>query len=339
MVCVYGRQNYPNIFQGVNSSKIRKATDSPKKISVRTEKYAELKALWEKLNEKVVLEYKFDDETQFTILLKQFFTDLKNRFKVEGLQNRTKKIIVKDYEALLDEEVSIFDDEITPVSTMLYSDFIKELAKVLNINLKTIHQAFVDSEIEIDQYLNASTIRIIKQGFNEFLMHNAIDKFSIGYQKVNNSIHPTKLTDTEGNPLEEINAADIGVHLDSNTVADNYYFEELFFDSELEKKNITEKIKEVIVFTKIPKNSIKIPVAGGASYSPDFAYVLDFKNGEKQLHFIVETKDVTGDNKLRDEERQKIKHAEILFNGEVKVSFKTQFSNVKITELIKEIYR
>lgn len=331
-------QNYPNIFQGVNSSKIRKATDAPKKISVRTEKYAELKTLWETLNEKVVLEYKFENEAQFTTLLKDFFTDLKSKFNVEGLQNRTKKIIIQDYEALLDEEVSIFDDEITPVSTMLYSDFIKELAMVLNINLKTIHQAFINADIEIDQYLNASTIRIIKQGFNEFLMHNAIDKFSIGYQKVNNSIHPTKLTDTQGNPLEEINAADIGVQFSEDKVADNYYFEELFFDSELEKKNITEKIKEVIVFTKIPKNSIKIPVAGGASYSPDFAYVLDFNDGEKQLHFIVETKDVSGDNKLREEEKQKIKHAEILFDGAVKVSFKTQFNNTKITELIKEVF-
>ncbi|RRT90075.1 type III restriction-modification system endonuclease [Empedobacter falsenii] len=335
----YIKQNYPNIFQGVNSSKIRKATDAPKKISVRTEKYTQLKALWEKLNEKVVLEYKFDDEAQFTTLLKDFFTDLKSKFNVEGLQNRTKKIIIQDYEALLDEEVSIFDDEITPVSTMLYSDFIKELAKVLNINLKTIHQAFVDADIEIDQYLNASTIRIIKQGFNEFLMHNAIDKFSIGYQKVNNSIHPTKLTDAQGDPLEEINAGDIGVQFSEDKVADNYYFEELFYDSELEKKNITERIKEVIVFTKIPKNSIKIPVAGGASYSPDFAYVLDFKDGEKQLHFIVETKDVSSDNKLREEEKQKIKHAEILFDGAVKVSFKTQFSNIKITELIKEVYQ
>lgn len=335
----YIKQNYPNIFQGVNSSKIRKSTDAPEKISVRKEKYSELKALWEKLNEKVVLEYKFDDEAQFKDLLKEFFTDLQRKFKVEGLKNRTKKIIVEDYGALLDAEVSIFDDEITPVSTMLYSDFIKELAKVLNINLKTIHQAFIDSNIEIDQYLNASTIRIIKQGFSEFLMYNAIDKFSIGYQKVNNSIHPTKLTDTEGNPLENINASDIGVQSSDAKVADNYYFNELFFDSELEKTNISEKIKEVIVFTKIPKNSIKIPVAGGASYSPDFAYVLDFKDGEKQLHFIVETKDVTGDNKLRDEERQKIKHAEIFFDGAVKVSFKTQFSNIKITELIKEVYQ
>lgn len=334
------KQNYPAIFEGVNSSKIRKSTDQNKKIAVRTEKYTELKALWEKLNEKVVLEYKFEDETKFKDLLMLFFQDLKSKFKIEGLKEKKVKIIIEGNQVSADEEVSIFDDEITPVSTMLYSDFIKELAKVLNINLRTIHQALVETEIEIDNYLNASTIRIIKQNFNEFLMHNAIDKFSIGYQKVNNSIHPTKLTDNEGNPLEEINASDVGVQFsEENEVANNYFFSELFYDSELEKKNIIQEIKEVIVFTKIPKNSIKIPVAGGASYSPDFAYVLDFNDGNKQLHFIVETKDVKGENKLRDEEKQKIKHAEILFNGAVKVSFKTQFTNNKITELIKEVYQ
>ena len=49
-----------------------------------------------------------------------------------------------------------------------------------------------------------------------------------------------------------------------------------YYDNELEKENITQEINEVVVFTKIPKNSIKIPVAGGKSYSPDFAYVINF---------------------------------------------------------------
>jgi len=61
-------------------------------------------------------------------------------------------------------------------------------------------------------------------------------------------------------------------------VADNYLFNELFYDSELEKENIKTNLKEVIVFTKIPKNSIKIPIIGGKSYSPDFAYVLKFED-------------------------------------------------------------
>jgi len=105
----------------------------------------------------------------------------------------------------------------------------------------------------------------------------------------------------------------------------------------LEKSNIKTEIKEVIVFTKIPKNSIKIPVAGGKSYSPDFAYVLKFKDGDQKLNFIVETKDVNSKDGLRDEEKFKIKHAEKFFDGKVKIDFRTQFSNNRIVDLINKI--
>lgn len=35
-------------------------------------------------------------------------------------------------------------------------------------------------------------------------------------------------------------------------------------------------IKEKEVFTKIPKNSVQIPDVGDYTYSPDFAYVVEF---------------------------------------------------------------
>jgi len=73
------------------------------------------------------------------------------------------------------------------------------------------------------------------------------------------------------------------------------------------------------------------------SYSPDFAYVLKFQDGSKKLNFIVETKNVAGDGNLRDEERQKIKHAEQFFQGNVRIQFRTQFTNDKIQSLLKEI--
>jgi len=111
----------------------------------------------------------------------------------------------------------------------------------------------------------------------------------------------------------------------------------LYYDSELERTNITTNIEEVIVFTKIPKNSIKIPVAGGKSYSPDFAYVIRLKGGEQRLHFIVEAKNYPNESGLSQEEIQKIRHAEKFFGGNVKIHFKTQFSNNRIGELIKEI--
>jgi type III restriction enzyme len=333
----YVKKNYPLIFEGVGSNKVRKASDTKKQVTVRTEKYQELKDLWEKLNEKVILEYKFDKEETFQSLLTEFFKAQKKNFSIEGIKERKAKIEIENKQAIATEEISVLDNEVTPVSTMKYSDFIKELSKTLNINLKTIHQSLIESEIEINQYLNTSSIRIIKQNFDNFLMFNAIDKFSIEYKKVSNSIHPTKITDSNGKVLSDIPASDVGVLYSDSDVADSYFFDELFYDSELEKTNIETEIKEVVVFTKIPKNSIKIPVAGGKSYSPDFAYVLNFDNGDKKLHFIVETKNVNGEDSLREEEKQKIRHAEKFFNGNVKIDFKTQFSNNKIVDLIKEI--
>jgi type III restriction enzyme len=335
----YIKANYPLIFEGIDSNKIRKSTDTKKQISVRTQKYTELKELWEKLNEKVILEYKFKDENDFKVLFTEFLKGQKENFNLEGIREKKSKIEIKDKQAISLEEISVLDNKIIAVSTLKYSNFIKELAKAININLKTIDQAFVESKIDINKYLNPTTIRIIKQNFDNFLMFNAIDKFSIEYQKVSNTIHPTKLTDKNGEVLPEISSSDIGVLHSDEEVAKNYLFEELFYDSELEKENIIQNIKEVIVFTKIPKNSIKIPVAGGKSYSPDFAYVLNFEDGKKRLHFIVETKNVNGENDLRKEEIQKIKHAQMFFNEDIKIEFKTQFSNNKIIDLINEIIK
>ena len=333
----YIKQNYPRIFEGVNSNKVRKATDPKKKVVVRTEKYQELKDLWEKLNEKVILEYKFDNEANFKTLFTEFLKAQKDNFTSDGINERISKVEIKDNKAVVNEPESVYNRKTATISIMKYSDFLKELSKILNININTLHQSIIDSGTDINKYLNQTTLRIIKQNFDFFLMTQAFDKYSIEYKKVSNSIHPTKLTDERGNVLKEISASDVGVLFSDEDVADSYFFEELYYDSDLEKSNIKTEIKEVIVFTKIPKNSIKIPVAGGKSYSPDFAYVLKFKDGEQKLNFIVETKDVNSKDGLRDEEKFKIKHAEKFFDGKVKIEFRTQFSNNKIVDLIKEI--
>jgi len=331
------KQNYPRIFEGVNSNKVRKATDPKKKVVVRTEKYQELKDLWEKLNEKVILEYKFDNEAKFKTLFTEFLKAQKDNFTSDGINERISKVEIKDNKAVVNEPESVYNRKTATISIMKYSDFLKELSKILNININTLHQSIIDAETDINKYLNQTTLRIIKQNFDFFLMTQAFDKYSIEYKKVSNSIHPTKLTDEKGNVLKEISASDVGVLFSDEDVADSYFFDELYYDSDLEKSNIKTEIKEVIVFTKIPKNSIKIPVAGGKSYSPDFAYVLKFKDGEQKLNFIVETKDVNSKDGLRDEEKFKIKHAEKFFDGKVKIEFKTQFSNTKIVDLIKEL--
>lgn len=330
------KREYPQIFEGVNSTKVRKATDTRKKLNIRTEKYHELKDLWEKLNEKVVLEYKFKDEETFKNFFIDYLSGLKN-LTPEGIHERVSRVEIVDNKAQAQEGESIYGRNVASIATMKYSDFLKELSKVLNINIKTLHEAILEAKLDVNPFLSTTTIRHIKQSFEHYLMANAIDKFSIEYKKVSNTVHPTKFTNEKGEVLTEVLASDIGVLYSEDKVADNYFLEELYFDSELERVNIESNLQEVVVFTKIPKNSIKIPIAGGMSYSPDFAYVLKFKDNTKTLHFVVETKNLKGTTQLRQEEIHKIKHAEKFFEGKVKIEFTTQFSNDKMIDLIREV--
>lgn len=333
----YIKENYPLIFEGIDSNKIRKATTEKKKIKIRTEKYSELKELWEKLSEKVILEYKIENEKNFKKLLVDFLKQ--TDFIIEDITERTAQVEFENNQAVLRDRLNVYENENTSFSTMKYNDFLKQLSTTLNINIKTMHECIVGMKKDINRYLNQSTIRILKQKFDDYLMYKALNKFEIEYQKVKSTVHPTKFTDINGKVEDEIEASNIGVFPSDERVAENYFFEELFYDSELERANIKENINDVVVFTKIPKNSIKIPVAGGKSYSPDFAYVLNFKSGRKKLYFIVETKNVDSSDDLRHEEIQKINHAKKLFGGNIQIEFETQFNNNKIADLIREIYR
>jgi len=117
----------------------------------------------------------------------------------------------------------------------------------------------------------------------------------------------------------------------------HYLFNEIFYDSPLELSDINEVIQEVIVYSKIPKNSIRIPLVGGFTYSPDFAYVVENTDGKSTLNLVVEAKDKT-ELGLGGDEAKRIKHAEAFFNQvdvRIKVSFQKQFHSKKITDLIK----
>ncbi len=324
---------------GLKANKVRSGNVKEKKATLRVAKYNELKALWEAINQRVILEYKIDSEDAFKSILLAYFKKHKDDFKAQGSVTKHAKIEFTQEGAFATEEDSL-DNEIMPLVTMSYKDFLMALGRELCVNIQTLHQLFVElkSDLNINQYLSYPTIRTIRNGFKMYLLEHAFGKYEVGYTKVSNSIHPTVFTDSKGKPYSRISAAGLGTKQDeTEKTAKQYLFEEVFYDSPLEKKNIISSITEVTVFTKIPKNSIRIPVAGGGTYSPDFAYVVEYDNGQKTLNLIVETKD-TDKRSLRDEEKQKIKHAEALFNSfqhGFKVSFESQFKTDAIKEIIK----
>lgn len=339
------KQEFPLVFaQGLKANKVRNAGDTRPKATMRLAKYAELKDMWETLNRKVILEYKIESEEKFHELLKDYFEDNLDSFKKTGSFTKKHTLIIENNLASQQVESSIHE-EILPIQTMAYGEFLNELAISLKVNRNTLHQVFIEllqskiKHININEYLSQSTIRAIRSGFNDYLLKQSFHNYQIGLTDVSNTVHPTVFTNASGEPLAEIESANLGRMNEALTIADNYLFNELFYDSPLEKENICEKVSEVSVFTKIPKNSIRIPIAGGGTYSPDFAYIVEFESGKKTLNLLVETKDRQSYT-LSEEEKRKIKHAELLFKNvsdKINVSFKTQFEEQKMINIIKSV--
>lgn len=328
---------YPLSFEKLKSGKVKNSGQVKDKINIRQDNYLKLQSLWEEINQKVILEYQFDNEEQ----VKELFFDCLNSSNL--YEN---KLVINSY--ALNKQTAHFNlhESLNKIETSIvnlkYSDFILELSNKLNLNIQSIHSVLSkllnNNILNINDYLNYETIRIIVNQFKNYLIEHVHSNYQIEYNQVSNQIHPTILTKKDGQVKDNIKASLVGVDLDSDVqVANNYLFDQVYFDSQLERLNMIEEIKDVVVFTKIPKESIKIPIVGGYTYSPDFAYVIEYESGQKQLNFIVETKN----KDLKDlsiDETNKILSAEKLFSSDFfEVKFKKQMKNQKIIDLISEI--
>lgn len=332
----------PNAFgNSLKGGKVKSGTTSRPKTSIRQGVYEELKQLWESINRKVILEYKLDNEQGFKTLFRDYLIEKKSQFIKPGSLSVQQRLTVEKNRVSYKTEDSIHA-VVLPFRMMNYKTFITTLAKDLALSINMLHNVFgellANGELNINDYMSLATIREIKKGFNEYLMANVFGKFSVNYRQTTNAIHPTKLTNEHGEPLSSIDSADVGVNFEDSTPPASYLFNEIFSDSTLEFLNIKNPPKEVIVYTKIPKNSIRIPLVGGGTYSPDFAYVVKTSDDQTVLNLIVESKKKT-ENALAVDEAKRIEHAEAFFNqlnSGIKVSFKKQLSNTTITSLINE---
>lgn len=342
------KELYPNAFDKIvlQKDKVRKSTHSKAKAHIRKDKYEQLKALWEAINQKVILEYKIKSEVEFKKLLEQFLREFMQRAVSSSIKATTKRLDTNEQGASLQEILE--DSRVGEIhyQAMSESEFLQEGANALLVNIKTLR--VVLESVGFDKKLyNARNIATLKNEFNRFLFENALSDFEVGFVKIASSTHPTSFTDTNGNALEYVESNNLGIERgndeDNRQIPKNYLFRELFYDSQIERENILQDIDKVEVFTKIPKNALKIPVAGGKSYTPDFAYIL--KSGDKgQIYCVIESKG-KDERDLNNEEQSKIASAEKFLEQseifqskifEAKIFFKRQFEEDTIKAILQE---
>lgn len=333
-------EEYPDFAIGLNSGKITNRNKTPEvKVKIRPAVYSELKTLWEAINQKYLLFYDKIEEGNYlkneliTLFKSNVFTDVIITSKRVEL-NTTEVGLMS-----LNESSGI---QYKIVKTIPYGEFLKRICKQTNIPIKLLNQALIEyasiNKIDNDKINEFSATNFVKK-FIDWKNDNLQGRFT--YNKSNIRLNGTELTFPDGAPKEEITQGRIGTKLKSGTPIEKYLYDSFAYDSPLELENIQNDVSEVVVYGKIPRNSISIPTITGQSYSPDFMYVVKKADGSKTLNIVVETKDVETNSTLRQIEQIKINCAKEFFKqltiDGYSVEFHEQINNKKIKQIVDEV--
>ncbi|MDU5444874.1 MAG: type III restriction-modification system endonuclease, partial [Finegoldia magna] len=315
--------------------------NKPQPVRIRKGAYNEIRELWEKINQRYLLFYDRDlDKDMKDVVLSILeepgvFIDVVMTSQREVIQSDGTSMTIADKTGL----------QYVVSRTIPYNEFLLRIMRSTNIPIETIHQAlceYVEKNGELDsKYINESSVSVIIQKFNEWKNTNLQGRFH--YAKSETPVTSTTLTHADGTPRETISQGRIGTKIALGTPSDKYLYDAFAYDSPLEQKNISTDIEEVIVYGKIPRNSIAIPTITGGMYSPDFMYVVRRATGEKELNIVVETKDVEDKTNIRGTENAKIECAKVFFDvlseDGYKVYFHDQLNNKQMAQIIKEVLR
>lgn len=328
---------YPEFNTGLIQNKVVKKNENQKfMVGIRSEKFDEIKELWKRLNEKYYLVMESIPESE---LFEAILDILKNGVRETTYAvTLTKSLVVKDSQVTV-KESSGYQKEIE--DGIPYGEFLKRINKNTGLSIAILHKALCEyhkiSPVD-DNFFNRKTLEKFVEKFQGWFDDTFLKRFS--YKALDIGKEETSLTDITGAPKKEIIQGVIGVKRDDTIkVPDNFLYDQVVYDSPKEQENIKNSaIDEVVVFGKIPRKSIQVPLYFGGTTSPDFMYVIK-KDSKYEVNLIVETKDVDKETTLRRVEKLKIESAKKFFealrcNG-INVVFKTQLKNDDIVPMIK----
>ncbi|WP_296239424.1 type III restriction-modification system endonuclease [uncultured Lawsonella sp.] len=314
---------------------------SKTKVGIRPGRYAELKDLWEAVNAKYYLRLEDLTEQEIatcidSILDSGIYTAQTGRF--------TQETIERDNDGELIAKTStkaVFSID----ETLTYGDWLKGAYLQTYLPLQAINAGLVRYNAKHplpEGFFNKATLARFVAQFHEWMQREFINRFS--YTRIDAPLGATALTEPDGQPLRDIVQGNIGIYRDASAnVPDKFLYDAFVYDSPKEKDNIqdSDALDEVVVYGKIPRRSIRVPVYFGGTTSPDFMYVLKGTDGKMSLNFVIETKDVNAQSDLRESEKLRFKAAKKFFESisdeDINVQFSPQLKHDDIANLIKQV--
>ncbi len=333
-------EEYPEAVGGLKPNKVVDGNRKKNVVKIRKDKFRDVSELWKTINQKYYLKFEEIAEEDlidalYNILNEDIYRDTNVSVKTKRTESVDGKIVLREKVV----NTYLVDDEIP------YGDFLKEINKHTGLSINTVHKTlckFNNDYGEIDPRLFTSIgINLLIREFNNRLDEILLKKFS--YKQLDVDSKETSLTDYKGEILDQVSQGVLGIYKDDLAeVPERFIYDSVVYDSPKERDTLlNSNIEEVVVFGKIPRRSIQIPLFTGGTTSPDFMYVLNSEDGDYEINFIVETKDMYDAKGLRLGEEYRIKSAEKFFKTlkakGVNIVFKKQLKDDDIVAMIKGI--
>lgn len=268
---------------------IKENQKTDKEIKLRSHNWNKIKDLWQQVIKRYMIKFNDISSTDMEKILCESldnaFTENKGKIVHQTIRKRDPnteqgELIIETYT----------EDTNVPVDVFPYGVFLKKLSKRTNVSTKKWHDCLCRnyskglSQSKFNQASLDNVIKRFRKGFREYFAQ----KYEYNPLNFNAT---TTLMKANGEFVESVKQNLLGIEdgFDLN-VEENYLYESKNYDSSVEKTILQDRpIDEVIVFGKLPKNSIKVPTYTGGTTSPDFIYAIEGQNGVK-INLFVEAK-------------------------------------------------
>lgn len=333
--------NYPE-FSKLAKGRIENRNKEQKPAKVRPVQYRLLEDLWHKLNRKYILY--FDQEIE-----DQLRADLPHRIKEDGVFSIQTVTTDRTYLEVTDKGAQTKSTTAYEFNStgrfMPYNEFLKKVSQKTGIPITVLHEAIckaADNGVAIDDNMfNESSKTRLISSINDWKCEKL--QGLVHYKKTEYETLETKLTNADGTLRDEVAVGNIGTNYCSDKPLDNYLYDAIYYDSDIELRNIKADIESVVVYGKIPKKSICIPTVASSNYSPDFMYVVKRKDGSETLNIVIESKGYEGNSKLDLDETSKIACARCLYQKMseegINVKFEKQLKTQQVLDIINKLMK
>lgn len=326
------------------NSKIKNKKRGSVETRINKAKFEEFKQLWAYINSKSTARYELDSS--------QLINAIVNRLN-ESLNIQPVKIISKITNNAQDKNLSQSDTN-NRATINLNNNAITLKEFIFQLSLKT--KLTQNTIIAILQKINSDKFKSISNNFRQAIqviseiciseIHATMIN-GITFDIIETNIKNTALTDNNGNLIDTINSYSLGQDLLPisdlpQPVQDrSLYLDYLAYDSQIEERTIRDSNNQTItVFAKLPKINIQTPIG---KYNPDFAYVLQENNSNKQAFLVLETKGYNTEQEIPRDEQNKITAGKKFFLAlqqkypDINIKFKTKINNQELSEIINEV--